>query len=72
MVAVLILLSVFFTSMKPAFADWSNLSSLLLASVVTGVQALGLSFVIATGGIDLTPGLGMAATSVFAGVLIAK
>ena len=71
-VAVLILLSVFFTIMKPAFADWSNLSSLLLASVVTGVQALGLSFVIATGGIDLTPGLGMAATSVFAGVLIAK
>ena len=71
-VAVLILLSVFFTIMKPAFADWSNVSSLLLASVVTGVQALGLSFVIATGGIDLTPGLGMAATSVFAGVLIAK
>ncbi len=71
-VAVLILLSVFFTIMKPAFADWSNISSLLLASVVTGVQALGLSFVIATGGIDLTPGLGMAATSVFAGVLIAK
>ena len=25
-VAVLILLSVFFTIMKPAFADWSNLS----------------------------------------------
>jgi len=33
-VAVLILLSVFFTIMKPAFADWSNVSSLLLASVV--------------------------------------
>ncbi|MFT0762339.1 ABC transporter permease [Scrofimicrobium sp. R131] len=70
-VLVLILLMVFFTVMKPTFASWSNISSLLLASVVTGIQALGLSFVIATGGIDLTPGLGMAATSVFAALLIA-
>lgn len=69
---VLILLMVFFTLMKSNFASWSNLSSLLLASVVTGIQALGLSFVIATGGIDLTPGLGMAATSVFAAILIAQ
>lgn len=71
-VFVLILLVIFFTLMKPNFASWSNVSSLLLASVVTGVQALGLSFVIATGGIDLTPGLGMAATSVFAALLIAR
>lgn len=71
-VLVLILLAVFFTMMKPNFASWSNVSSLLLASVVTGIQALGLSFVIATGGIDLTPGLGMAATSVFGAVLIAE
>ena len=69
---VVILLAIFFTIMKPNFASWSNISSLLLASVVTGVQALGLSFVIATGGIDLTPGLGMAATSVFAALLIAE
>lgn len=68
---VVVLLAVFFTIMKPNFATWSNISSLLLASVVTGVQAIGLSFVIATGGIDLTPGLGMAATSVFAAILIA-
>ncbi|MDR3070065.1 MAG: ABC transporter permease [Propionibacteriaceae bacterium] len=68
----LVLLVVFFSLMRPTFIGWGNISSLLLASVVTGVQALGLSFVIATGGIDLTPGLGMAATSVFAGVLIAQ
>ena len=68
---VVVLLAVFFTIMKPNFASWSNISSLLLASVVTGVQALGLSFVIATGGIDLTPGLGMAATSTFTAILIA-
>ena len=69
---VLIIMAVFFSIMRPNFASWSNISSLLLASVVTGIQALGLSFVIATGGIDLTPGLGMAMTSVFTGVLIAK
>jgi ribose transport system permease protein len=69
---VVVLLAVFFTIMRPNFASWANISSLLLASVVTGVQALGLSFVIATGGIDLTPGLGMAATSVIAGLLIAQ
>lgn len=68
---VVFAMAVFFTFMKPNFASWANISSLLLASVVTGIQALGLSFVIATGGIDLTPGLGMAATSVFAGILIA-
>jgi len=70
-VLVLIALVIFFTVMQPNFATWSNISSLLLAAVVTGVQALGLSFVIATGGIDLTPGLGMAATSVIAALLIA-
>lgn len=69
---VLILLATFFTIMRPNFARWDNISSLLLASVVTGIQALGLSFVIATGGIDLTPGLGMAATSVIAASLIAE
>lgn len=71
-VLVLIMLVVFFTLMKSNFASWSNISSLLLASVVTGVQALGLSFVIATGGIDLTPGLGMAVTSVIAALLISQ
>lgn len=71
-VLVVVLLAVFFTIMEPNFASWSNISSLLLAAVVTGVQALGLSFVIATGGIDLTPGLGMAMTSVFAATLIAE
>lgn len=69
---VLVLLMVFFSLVRPQFSSWSNLSSLLLASVVTGIQALGLSFVIATGGIDLTPGFGMAVTSVFCGILIGQ
>lgn len=69
---VLVGLTGFFSLMNPNFASWGNLSSLLLASVVTGVQALGLSFVIATGGIDLTPGFGMAMTSVVGAILISE
>lgn len=69
---VLIALFAFFSLMRPQFAEWNNVSQLLLAAVVTGVQALGLSFVIATGGIDLTPGMGMAFTSVVGGLLIAQ
>ena len=38
-VAVLILLSVFFTIMKPAFADWSNLSSLQRDAVFSTLSA---------------------------------
>lgn len=69
---VIALLAVFFSVMEPNFATWSNISSLLLASVVTLAQALGLSFVIATGGIDLTPGLGMAMASVVLAVMIGE
>jgi len=71
-VLVLIMLVTFFSVMNSNFASWGNISSLLLASVVTGIQALGLSFVIATGGIDLTPGFGMAVTSVCGALLIAQ
>ncbi len=66
----LAILVIFFTAMKPAFISWSNISSLLLAAVVTALQAIGLTFVIATGGIDLTPGLGMAATAVVAALVM--
>ncbi|MDR1450384.1 MAG: ABC transporter permease [Propionibacteriaceae bacterium] len=62
--ATLVVLFVLFASVNPAFLNWPTISSMLLAAVVTGVQALGLCFVIATGGIDLTPGLGMSVTAV--------
>ncbi|MCL1838395.1 MAG: ABC transporter permease [Propionibacteriaceae bacterium] len=66
----LVLLAIFFSFMRQSFFSWENISQLLLASVVTAVQAIGLSFVIATGGIDLTPGMGMAATSVIGAILM--
>ncbi|MDR1851994.1 MAG: ABC transporter permease, partial [Propionibacteriaceae bacterium] len=68
--AVLILLVVFFTFANSNFLTWSNISSLLLATVVTALQAIGLSFVIATGGIDLTPGMGMYFCMVVIGIVM--
>lgn len=64
----LIVLVIFFSVASPAFATQANFSQLLLATAVTGIQALGLTFVIATGGIDLTVGFGMALSSVVMGV----
>lgn len=68
--AAWIALLVGFAVSNPYFLLWSNISGLLLASAVTGIMALGLTFVIATGGIDLTPGLGMALTGVITALLI--
>ncbi len=68
--ATLIILVIVFSVASPHFMQWPNLSSLLLATAVTGIQALGLTFVIATGGIDLTPGLGMALCSVMTGTFL--
>lgn len=65
-VATLAALLVVFSIASPYFMQWSNITSLLMASAVTGIQALGVTFAIATGGIDITPGFGMAMTGVVA------
>lgn len=59
-----IVLLIGFSIADPHFMRMGNIVSLLLASAVTGIQALGVTFAIATGGIDITPGLGMAMTGV--------
>ena len=68
--ATLAVLLLVFSFASPYFMTFSNVSSLLMATAVTGIQALGLTFVIATGVIDLTPGLGMALCSVLTGVFL--
>lgn len=59
-----IILLIGFSIADPHFMRMGNIVALLLASAVTGIQALGVTFTIATGGIDITPGLGMAMTGV--------
>ncbi|GAB6859336.1 ABC transporter permease [Microbacterium xylanilyticum] len=66
----LIVLVVFFSLASGHFFEWSNLSGILLSTAVIGILALGTTFVIITGGIDLSIGTGMALCAVMVGVFV--
>lgn len=66
----LVLLVVIFAIASPNFLTFSNIASVLLSTAVIGILALGTTFVIVTGGIDLSLGTGMALCSVMTGVFI--
>ncbi|MBD8079371.1 ABC transporter permease [Cellulosimicrobium arenosum] len=68
--AGLVAIFAFFSIASPYFLDWANMKGILLASAVTGIMALGATFVIATGGIDLSVGTGMTLCSVMTGVFL--
>ena len=55
---------IFFTFANSAFATWSNITGILLSTAVIGLLAIGTTFVIITGGIDLSIGTGVTLTSV--------
>ena len=57
--------------LKPdTFPTWDNIRNMLTQASVVGVIAIGMTFVIATGGIDLSVGSMLAAAGVFGGVLV--
>lgn len=64
----LIVLVIAFSLASPNFFTMSNLAGIMLAAAVTGILALGTSFVIATGGIDLSVGTTMTLVSVMLAV----
>lgn len=66
----LIALVIIFFIASPRFLTISNLSSILLSTAVIGILAVGTTFVIITGGIDLSLGTGMALCAVISGVLV--
>lgn len=68
----LVVLIVFFAIASPNFFTWSNISGILLSTAVVGILALGTTFVIITGGIDLSLGTGMTLCAVMTGVFITK
>jgi ribose transport system permease protein len=55
---------------SPNFLNYSNFTAILFSTVVIGTLALGTTFVIITGGIDLSLGTGMALCAVISGVLV--
>jgi ribose transport system permease protein len=70
--ASLILIVLIFSFASPNFFQTSNLMSILLATAVNGVLAIASTFIIITGGIDLSVGTLMTFCAVIAGVFITK
>ena len=66
----LIVLIAFFAVASPNFLVPDNINSILLATCVNGLLALGVTFVIITGGIDLSIGTVMTFSAVIAGLCV--
>lgn len=66
----LIVMIVVFSIASPNFLQFNNVVGILLATAVNGVLALGVTFVIISGGIDLSIGTVMTLSAVMTGVLI--
>jgi ribose transport system permease protein len=68
---VVVLLFVAGAILEPdSFPTWDNLRNMLTQASVVGVLAIGMTFVIATAGIDLSVGSMVAAAGVFGGILL--
>ena len=68
---VVVLLFVAGAILKPdSFPTWANIRNMLTQASVVGVLAIGMTFVIATAGIDLSVGSMVAAAGVFGGILV--
>lgn len=70
--ASLIVLFLFFSLHNEYFFSASNVESILLSAVVVGILALGSTFVIVTGGIDLSVGTVMSISAVMTGKFIVE
>src|SRR5262245_49964243 len=68
--AALIVLLLVFSLASPNFMTFDNVVGILLATAVNGVLALGVTFVIISGGIDLSIGTVMTFAAVMTGVFI--
>jgi len=68
--ASLIVIFLFFSIASSNFLNYANVTAIFFSTVVIGCLALGTTFVIITGGIDLSIGTGMSLCAVISGVLI--
>ena len=66
---VIVLMVVGFGAARPFFFSGDNLLNILLQAAVVGILALGQTFVLLTGGIDLSLGSTVAVAAVCAGLL---
>jgi ribose transport system permease protein len=68
--ASLLVIFTFFSIANTSFFTYPNVINILFSTVVIGTLALGTTFVIITGGIDLSIGTGMTLCAVMSGVFI--
>src|SRR3978361_1465831 len=70
---VVVLLFVTGAILKPdTFPTWDNVRNMLTQASVVGVLAIGMTFVIATAGIDLSVGSMVAAAGLFGGAPVVR
>jgi ribose transport system permease protein len=68
--AALLLLVIFFSVSSPNFLRPQNIEGILLSTAVNGILAVGVTFVIITGGIDLSIGTVMTLAAVITAKLV--
>jgi ribose transport system permease protein len=68
----LLLLIVGFALSSPYFFTFDNIVGILIATAVNGLLAIGVTFIIITGGIDLSVGTVMTLSSVMAAVVVRR
>jgi len=69
-VLVLIVLFMFFSAMSPAFRQYATILSILDYSYYISFMAIGVTFCLITGGVDLSIGTGMVCCGMIGGFLI--
>lgn len=70
--AALVVIFLFFCIKSPAFRQWSTLVGIFDASYYIGLMAIGITFVIITGGIDLSIGTVLVCSALISGHLVVK
>ena len=68
----LILIFIFFVIQNPSFASYENIMTITLATCINGILSLGVTFVILTGGIDLSIGTVMTFSAIISGTIFNK
>lgn len=70
--AVMVFLAVFFSILSPAFRTYSTLVSIFDYSYYISLMAIGVTFPLITGGVDLSIGTGMIAAGLLGGYVVGQ
>ncbi|HHU53978.1 MAG TPA: ABC transporter permease [Clostridiaceae bacterium] len=72
LLGALLIIFLFFTLQNASFASYENIMTITLATCINGILSLGVTFVILTGGIDLSIGTVMTFSGIISGIIFNK